>query len=259
MGPSHSGIAITADGGAVLDRRSEGEMWRRALRWHRRTLISVVLGAEFLLAFQMNAAFAEDPGDWAFRHRDAFMKEYFGTQDSSESRDRFSVLIFGDYQCETRLTVEITDTGIRVEATIASGRSVQEQLAALRYSSPNGSEREIFQRVELTRLERSSRQEPALDALWSELVSFRLPVLSESAAMLPAVWYEVNSTGNGEQYFSFSLPVPNAPSTGHISNANDDGYGRLGLWTHRVLATIGGEAADAAHGGGCGIEPTAAE
>lgn len=194
---------------------------------------------------------SEDPGDWAYVHREAFMDRYFREASDLRSGARISTLISGDYQCETRLTLSNTEDAFQAEVLVAKGGNVQEQLAKLRSRFQTASEDEIFQRVALSRQRVAGAQDSILHKLWQELSLLRLPVLSKAGLMSPAVQYDVMTFIYSEQRFQFPLPVPNSPNTGYIDLPADSGYEELAAWTRRVLVAIGGEAADAASGGDC--------
>ena len=222
------------------------------MRWNRGSLVALALAVGWLTVGGRPAS-AEDPGDWAFRHRTAFMSHYFQASVDLQSGNRVSVLMFGDYQCETRLTIQEEEDEVRVEVLVARERTVQEQLAVLRARSLSGSTDKIFSQVVVDRLQATSTQTPILEELWQELLALRLPVVPSAGLMSPAVWYEVTASAMGEQTFEFPLPVPNSPGTSYIHSPTDSGYKELGEWVGKTLTALGGVAVTAATGGDCGI------
>lgn len=213
---------------------------------------------EALIALALTAAlpcavFAEDPGDWAFRHRDKFIEEYLRIPADATSGSYFSVLIFGDYQCETRLSLWQAEGLTLAASIVAKSQNVQKQLASARAGDKSGEEESIFPRVSLAHQRSTSAEIPALSAIWDEISTLKLPVISKAGFMSPAVWYDVTTFGGSVQHFSFPRPAPGVPSVGYLETPQDHGYQELSSWTRKVLEALGGDAAAAATGGDCGL------
>lgn len=251
MGPGHTIGSLGADRKARLDKRAENEM-QGAMRQYSPSLKAFALATLLLLLESFSAISAEDPADWSFKNYDKFMANHFQASPEMRSGERISILIFGDYQCETRLVLARLDTAIRAEVVVAVGSSVRDQLSALRLQDPKATDEEVFSHVRIERQLVSSKQIPSLSDLWQRLRVLRLPVLPDSGFISPAVWYQVSAISGAEHHFEFAVPVAHAPNTGHLGNQSRLDY-PLAAWVRSVLTTLGGRAARAADGGDCAV------